>query len=74
MLETSAAASAPAPVARCWTLVDDEGAVDVEVTASDTDTVGTVLPALARQLQVPVHGLWAGTVALRRELPLTAPA
>jgi S-DNA-T family DNA segregation ATPase FtsK/SpoIIIE len=55
-------------------LLGPEGAVDVEVTARDSDSLGDVLPALARTLGVPVDGLWENSVRLPDELPLTAPA
>ncbi len=51
-----------------------EGAVDVEVTALDSATVGCVLPALQRALGVPVDGLWEQSVRLPDEMPLTTPA
>jgi S-DNA-T family DNA segregation ATPase FtsK/SpoIIIE len=58
--------------ARCWTLISDDGAVDVELTARDADRLGAVIPAVARALGVPVQTLWAGSGQLPDGLPLAA--
>lgn len=50
----------------------EEGAIDVEIEAADSDTVGQILPALATSLRVPVEGLWEHSSRLPDHLPLTA--
>ncbi|WP_113783227.1 FtsK/SpoIIIE domain-containing protein [Geodermatophilus sp. TF02-6] len=60
-----------AAATRCWTVVTPEGAVDVAVTASDDDRLGTVLPGLAATVGLPPADLWSGSTRLDRDLPLT---
>ncbi|MGY1604164.1 FtsK/SpoIIIE domain-containing protein [Geodermatophilus sp. SYSU D00815] len=72
MTETRAASRRRPPSTRCWTLWSPDGAVDVELTASDEGTLASVLPALGHALGAPVEGLWAGSTRLPDDLPLTA--
>jgi S-DNA-T family DNA segregation ATPase FtsK/SpoIIIE len=58
---------------RCWTLVSRDGALDVELSALDSETVGSVLPALERGLGLSVPGLWSGSRRLPDDTPLVAP-
>jgi S-DNA-T family DNA segregation ATPase FtsK/SpoIIIE len=53
--------------------VGDAGAVDVAVTAKDTDELGAVLPALRKVLPAPVDGLWDTTSRLPDRMPLSVP-
>jgi S-DNA-T family DNA segregation ATPase FtsK/SpoIIIE len=68
-----ASGASPPRAARCWTLLSDDAALDVEVTAHDDELVGAVLPVLDRALGVPVESLWSGSAPLPADLPLTAP-
>jgi S-DNA-T family DNA segregation ATPase FtsK/SpoIIIE len=72
MTNGSAADAAPVRSARCWTLVSVDGALDVEVTASDGESVGAVVAALGRELGVPVTALWAGSTRVSEGLSLGA--
>lgn len=67
MSECPAPGAPPPRVARCWTLVSADGALDVELTAADDDRVGAVLSALSRALGHPVDGLWSGPRRLSEE-------
>jgi DNA segregation ATPase FtsK/SpoIIIE, S-DNA-T family len=62
------------PASRCWTIVGDEGAVDVELHCPDDTGLPEVLDALGSALGVPVPGLWAGSVRLSDTVTLTDPA
>jgi S-DNA-T family DNA segregation ATPase FtsK/SpoIIIE len=64
-------ASRPRAV-RCWTLRTRDGALDVELTASDRDTVGSVATSLSRELGVSVQGLWSGSTRLAENTELAA--
>ncbi|MGY1684307.1 FtsK/SpoIIIE domain-containing protein [Geodermatophilus sp. SYSU D00867] len=66
--------SAPLPAgaeARCWTVVGPDGAVDVEVRASDDARLDTVLVPLAAALGTAAAGLWSGSTRLPGELLLS---
>jgi S-DNA-T family DNA segregation ATPase FtsK/SpoIIIE len=58
---------------RVWTVLTDDGPVDVEVTALDDEPLASVLAELSRALDLPVEGLWAGSSQLSSELSLEAP-
>ena len=57
---------------RRWTLVAADGVVDVEVTAADDVTLGTVLPHLGRAIGAQLSALWAGSTLLDDSTPLAA--
>lgn len=73
MTATPSDPPAPSPGTRCWTLFAADGAVDVELTAPDSASLGSVLPALSRALGVPVDGIWDGSVRLPEDLPISVP-
>ncbi|MFP5371462.1 MAG: FtsK/SpoIIIE domain-containing protein [Actinomycetes bacterium] len=57
---------------RCWTLVSADGAVDVELTATEDATLRDVVPRLpGLGSELPV--LWAGSARLADDTPLSAP-
>src|SRR3954454_7876151 len=58
---------------RCWTLCSADGAVDVEVVVHDDERLGSGLGAVARELGLPLAGLWSGTSRLPDDLPLSSP-
>ncbi|MFQ1001593.1 FtsK/SpoIIIE domain-containing protein [Modestobacter sp. SSW1-42] len=60
------------PGVRTWTLHTTEGAVDVDVEATDTVVLGEVLAPLGDLLGVPATALWSGSGALPADTPLTA--
>jgi S-DNA-T family DNA segregation ATPase FtsK/SpoIIIE len=59
---------------RTWTLWSADGTVDVEVRAPEDGTLGDVVGAVASGLGLPTVELWAGSVALPPETPLTVEA
>ncbi|MCW2699276.1 MAG: domain containing protein [Blastococcus sp.] len=65
---------APTRATRCWTLVTDDGALDVELTAHDGDHLGAVVAALGRAVGLPVKTLWTASQVLPEDLPIAAPA
>lgn len=65
---------APGRAPRIWTLTVGGTTVDVEVTARDRDLLADVLPALGLALGRHATGLWAASIRLADELPLTSPA
>jgi DNA segregation ATPase FtsK/SpoIIIE, S-DNA-T family len=70
---TAAPPSAPTTcTTRCWTLHGPDGAIDVEITALDGDTLGAVLPALSAAVGCRDAALWAGSTPLPSQTPLTA--
>ncbi|MGY1641316.1 FtsK/SpoIIIE domain-containing protein [Geodermatophilus sp. SYSU D00703] len=62
------------PASRRWSLLTADATVDVEVTAADDERLGAVLPELAEVLRLPAAQLWAGSVRLGHDVPLTSPA
>jgi S-DNA-T family DNA segregation ATPase FtsK/SpoIIIE len=62
------------PASRRWTLVTADGAVDVEVTATEQERLGALLPVLAEVLRLPAAELWAGSTRLGDDVPMTSPA
>ncbi|WP_167761724.1 FtsK/SpoIIIE domain-containing protein [Blastococcus sp. CT_GayMR19] len=72
MIRLSTSEPTAARSTRRWTVVVVGGAVDLEVTAAEDATLGTVLPCLGRELGSEIPGLWAGSTRLDDDVPLTA--
>ncbi|WP_138733686.1 FtsK/SpoIIIE domain-containing protein [Modestobacter excelsi] len=58
---------------RSWTLQSPDGAVDVDVRAPDGGVLADVADALSSGLGLPEVRLWAGSVELPPQTPLSSP-